>query len=127
LLKSETASNWLAEAIEKARVEHDFALIAYVFMPNHAHLIIRPSDQEYDVGAIRKSIKQPVAQKAIAKLRRSNSEMLARLKTASGKRIILSFLAGWWWLRPRPFYSQGNFLRHSLHPCKPSEEEVGRL
>ena len=91
LLKSETACKWLAEAIDAARVEHNFALIAYVFMPNHAHLLILPRDREYDVGAIRKSIKQPVAQKAIASLRQRRSDMLEKLKTVSGKRVIYRF------------------------------------
>jgi REP element-mobilizing transposase RayT len=44
---SRRTCQWLAEAIDEARTQHDFALWAYVFMPEHVHLIIYPRrDQE---------------------------------------------------------------------------------
>ncbi len=41
-LAAERACLWLAESIEAARMDLDFDLWAYVFMPDHVHLIIRP-------------------------------------------------------------------------------------
>jgi len=32
----------LAHAIEAAKVKHDFEVWAYVIMPNHAHMIVKP-------------------------------------------------------------------------------------
>jgi len=40
-LKAERTSQWLAEAIQSARVKHSFDLWAFVFMPEHVHLIVR--------------------------------------------------------------------------------------
>jgi putative transposase len=39
-LTSDRTCGWLAEAIQEARVKLDFALSAYVFMPEHVHLIV---------------------------------------------------------------------------------------
>ena len=52
-LQAERTCEWLAEAIEEARVESNFDLWAYVFMPEHVHLIVRPREAEYDIAAIR--------------------------------------------------------------------------
>src|SRR4051794_32072582 len=62
-LKAERTCNWLADAIAEARVKHDFALWAYVFMPEHAHLIIFPRQAEYDIGKIAAGLKLPVARR----------------------------------------------------------------
>src|SRR6476646_4709143 len=51
-LKSERTCNWLADAIAEARVKHDFALWAYVIMPDHVHLIILPRRADHDIGKI---------------------------------------------------------------------------
>ena len=46
-LNAERTCKWLAEAIEAARVDLNFDLWAYVFMPEHVHLIGRPRQAEY--------------------------------------------------------------------------------
>ena len=60
-LQAERTCRWLAEAIEQARNELDFDLWAYVFMPEHAHLIVHPRPNEYDIARIRQAIKEPAA------------------------------------------------------------------
>jgi REP element-mobilizing transposase RayT len=42
-LRAERTCAWLADAIDKARYEHPFLLWAYVFMPEHVHLLIWPT------------------------------------------------------------------------------------
>jgi putative transposase len=72
---------YLRDAILSAKTEHAFDLVAYVFMPEHAHILIWPREEEYDISAILKSIKQPVARRAILYLRRQNPRGLRWLAT----------------------------------------------
>src|SRR4051794_40269511 len=64
-LQSDRTCQWLAEAIERAKVKHDFAVWAYVFMPEHVHLIVFPRRVDYQMRQITAGIKLPVAQRAI--------------------------------------------------------------
>jgi putative transposase len=64
-LQAERTCEWLKEAIDAARVTLDFALWAYVVMPEHAHVIVWPRRPNYDVADIRKAIKEPVGRKGI--------------------------------------------------------------
>jgi REP element-mobilizing transposase RayT len=59
-LATERTCGWLAEAIEEARVDKDFALWAFVFMPEHAHLIVWPRQVVYEISDILKAIKIPL-------------------------------------------------------------------
>ncbi len=86
-LKAERTCAWLAEAIDEARKEHDFALWAYVFMPEHVHLVIYPRPEQYDVRLILKAIKQPVGRKAVSYLRRQAPGWLERITIRRGKRV----------------------------------------
>jgi len=80
LLGRDRTRNWLASAIEAARESHDFAVLAWVFMPEHAHLLIAPQRREYDISAILKSIKQPVTQRAVHYLRAHAPTFLVQLE-----------------------------------------------
>ncbi len=42
LLDRERARNWFVQALSEAKEKYEFALWAYVIMPEHAHLIIFP-------------------------------------------------------------------------------------
>jgi putative transposase len=64
-LRAERTCQWLADAIASARHRHDFAVWAYVFMPDHAHIIIHPCGLQYDVARIRQAIKGPVGNRGI--------------------------------------------------------------
>jgi len=86
-LSSERICLWLADAIEKARRELAFALWAYVLMPEHVHLLIWPRQREYDISAIRHSIKEPVGRKAIEFLVETNSDWLERVTRRRGNRV----------------------------------------
>ncbi|HEY2882824.1 MAG TPA: hypothetical protein VGJ15_10330 [Pirellulales bacterium] len=86
-LNSDRTRNWLVEAINVARGEHQFDLWAYVFMPDHAHLIIFPRNPIYDIALIRKAIKGPVATKAIEYLKQHAPEWLPRITRHRGDKI----------------------------------------
>ena len=62
-LASDRTCGWLAEAIEEARIDQDFALWAFVFMPDHVHLIVWPRRLIYSVAGILKATKSPVGRR----------------------------------------------------------------
>jgi putative transposase len=94
-LQADRTCQWLADAIDAARKELNFALWAYVFMPEHVHLIVYPCDPVYDVRLILKRIKEPVGRKAIAHLKRHAPAWLPRITVKHGKRSAHRFwLAG---------------------------------
>jgi putative transposase len=85
-LRSGRTCQWLADAINVARVKHQFDLWAYVFMPEHVHLIVFPRRKEYEMRQILSGIKLPVAKRAIQFLVQSNSPWLARISRQRGTR-----------------------------------------
>jgi len=69
------------DAVTEARKKHAFDLWAYVFMPEHVHLLICPRTSEYSIAEILRSIKQPVSRRAVLYLRECNPEGLMWLAT----------------------------------------------
>jgi len=90
-LKAERTCQWLAEAIDAARKDYDFALWAYVFMPEHVHAIIYPRQPIYDVRPILKAMKQSVGSKAVRHIQRHAPEWLERITVRRGKRTERRF------------------------------------
>lgn len=92
LLSRERTRQWLVDAIDRARTLHDYSLWAYVIMPDHVHLLIRPNKQEYQIAGILKSIKQSVSRKAIAYLCRDAPNWLMHIAVHSpGKPVTYRF------------------------------------
>jgi len=81
LLKSERACSNLAESINNACEKLDFSVIAYVFMPTHAHLLVATRKNEYSISEFLKSVKQSVARKEINYFRKNKQEMLKYMAT----------------------------------------------
>jgi len=79
LLNHDRTRTWLVEAIDRARRLHNLALWAYVIMPDHAHVLFWPRGT-YAIAAILKSIKQPVARRAVEHLRTTSPAHLERLQ-----------------------------------------------
>lgn len=48
----------LADRIDKASSDLEFAVLAYVFMPDHVHLLVHPLNEIYDMSVYLKAIKQ---------------------------------------------------------------------
>ena len=80
-LTAERACKYLMDSIIASREKHQFDLWAYVFMPNHVHLLICPTTSEYSISDILLSIKQPVSHKAVNYLRKNNPDGLKCLAT----------------------------------------------
>jgi len=77
---------WLVDAIQAARYTRDFALLAYVFMPDHVHLIIWPRRREYSISTILQAIKMPASRKAMQWLREDQPQRLRALATGQKDR-----------------------------------------
>ena len=90
-LKGERTCEWLADSIAKARREFDFRLGAYVFMPEHVHLLIWSTQPIFDIGPVLKAIKQPVGQLAIDYLVRHAPRWLPRITVESGNKTQRRF------------------------------------
>jgi len=90
-LAKDRVCEWLVDAIAKARVEVAFDLWAWVFMPNHVHLIVKPQSPNYDIGLIRRRIKEPVSRCAIAWLKENAPEWSEKLARKRGSRVEYLF------------------------------------
>jgi putative transposase len=86
LLKSDLWCTWLAEAIRNACNKHRFALWAYVFMPEHVHLLVRPRNEVYDISLFLKAIKKPVSERIGRQLREEKDGLLRDLTARRGLR-----------------------------------------
>ncbi len=64
LLAKDRTRQWLADALEKACEKQNIALWAYVFMPEHVHLLMNPRSPSYDISGFLFAVKRPVAGRA---------------------------------------------------------------
>jgi len=85
-LSRERTCEYLVDSLDAARRKCDFDLWAYVFMPNHVHLVICPRREAYSISEILLAIKQPVSRKAIAYLKEHNAAGLRLLATGQQAR-----------------------------------------
>ena len=86
LLSKDRTRQWLADSINSAREELDLSIWAYVFMPNHVHLVVYPRNSEYNISSILKAIKHPVSRQALKWLRENSSQWLPKLAQKRGMR-----------------------------------------
>ncbi len=86
LLKSEQVCQWLKETIDAAREKLQFDVWAYVFMPEHVHLLVWPKEPDYKISDILAAIKHPVSKIALAYVRKHSPDWMARLTRRRGKR-----------------------------------------
>ena len=63
-LSRDRTRGYLADAIPAARQKHAFDPWAYVFMPEHVHLLVWPRAETYSISDILRSM-QPVSRRAI--------------------------------------------------------------
>jgi putative transposase len=84
-LKAERTCQWLADAIAAARVKHTFDLWAFVFMPEHVHLIVCPRQPDYEMRKVMAGIKLPVARRALRFLQEARSPWLDKITRQRGQ------------------------------------------
>ena len=64
-LKASRVCEWQVAAIETASVRLATDVCAFVFMPEHGHLIVHPRRAQYDIAEIRQAIEEPVGRAAL--------------------------------------------------------------
>lgn len=79
LLAADRSRGWLLDSLVRARAKMGFELWAYVIMPEHVHLFLRPFSESAEIAPILKAIKQGVARKATNYLRSNHPKWLERL------------------------------------------------
>ena len=79
LLTNDVWRGMLAESIDRAMEHHRYRLAAFVFMPEHVHLLIYPQPEADTVAALLKAIKRPFSYRVKQLLIRSQSRLLERL------------------------------------------------
>lgn len=88
-LRRKPACLWLADAINNASAKYDFAVWAFVIMPEHVHLLLCPRQNEYDISRILSGIKQSVSKRAIHHVRTTRGTIPASMLDVqpSGRRV----------------------------------------
>ncbi|MBD3258233.1 hypothetical protein GF377_07350, partial [candidate division GN15 bacterium] len=76
---------------DEARRKGQFKIWAYVVMPEHVHLLVFPSGEEHEVGAILRSLKEGFSRSIVKHWCESSPQMLKRIRTQRGNRIVHSF------------------------------------
>jgi len=79
-LNADRTRQWLVHAIREAMVKHRYHLWAYVVMPEHVHLLVWPTEHEYDISTFLSSVKLPVTRKALAFVRTEAPQFLANMR-----------------------------------------------
>jgi len=79
LLSKDRTRQWLVNALDRARRNHELQLWSYVIMPEHVHVVLLPERSDYQMSQILESIKQGVARRALNFLERIGSPWLDRL------------------------------------------------
>lgn len=78
-LNRDRSRQWLLKAIGVARARHRYHVWAYVLMPEHAHVLVWPTEHDYDVSAFLASVKTSVSRTALAYVRKNAPEFLPRM------------------------------------------------
>jgi putative transposase len=84
LLARDRTRSWFLGSLRAACEKHAYELYAFVIMPEHVHVIVAPKHGLYDIARFLQSVKQPVAMRAMAWLKKHDHGWLTRL-TTTGK------------------------------------------
>ena len=81
LLVDTSARVLLTESLRAARQTLDFKLWAYVFIPDHVHLLLMPCEDRYSMSAILKQIKGPFVKRLVEDWQANYRDRLKQLQT----------------------------------------------
>ncbi len=117
LLSQGDSCHYLADAIIHAKSRRRFHLRAYVFMPEHVHLLIQPELDENSISEILQSIKQSVARRTLAYARQNDPAMLACMTTGQKHTVYRFWQDGGGYDRnlfgPATIYSAINYIHNN--------------
>jgi putative transposase len=84
---TDRTATWLSQEIQEARQKLNYALWAYVFMPDHVHLVIWPREREYEDSDFLRAIKEPVSRKAVQFLKRESPHWLEKIRVQHATKV----------------------------------------
>lgn len=79
LLTNDTWRLMLSESLDRAMQSHRYALIAFVYMPEHVHLLVFPQDAASRIDQLLKAIKRPFSYRIKRMLTEADSPLLRKL------------------------------------------------
>ena len=79
LLSNDVWRGMLAESIDRAMEGHRYRLTAFVFMPEHVHLMVYPLPEADTIDALLKAVKRPFSYRVKQLLIQSRSELIETL------------------------------------------------
>jgi len=79
LLTNDVWREMLGRSIDKAMATHRFSLVAFVYMPEHVHLLVYPSDPATEVQGLLYAMKPPYSFRIKQLLLAAGSRLLQRL------------------------------------------------
>ncbi len=109
LLTNQTWASILAQSVSAACHEERFDLIAFVFMPEHVHLLVLPTTLDAKVSRLLARTKQPTSKRVRALIEADNSPLVDQLTVEErpGKKCFRLWLAG-------PGYDRNIFTSQAL-------------
>ena len=93
-LNEQAVCKSFADCLARACNRHDMALWAYVFMPDHVHLLVRPRQAEYSISTFLLAVKQPVSRQVIRESKKHQTPQLAQMATGQKKQPYQFWQAG---------------------------------
>jgi putative transposase len=88
ILESDLVCAHLAERIRAESDQFEFSVWAFVFMPDHFHLLVRSKRLNYDIGDYLAAIKQSFQERAVDLLSEHAPQVLGRLRSQQGGRTV---------------------------------------
>ena len=70
---------WFFKGLAKARQDHPIHIWAYVVMPEHAHLLVWPTEREFKISNFLETLKTSVSRRARNHLKKTNPTVLEGL------------------------------------------------
>ncbi len=109
LLSNDTWRELLSRRVEIACSEQSFELVAFVYMPDHVHLLVFPTLPEPDLGNFLAAIKQPFSSSIRSILEHTRSPLFQRLtiRERPGKNVFRFWQEG-------PGYDRNLFQPESI-------------
>jgi putative transposase len=80
LLQNHDWNRLLSQSIERAVEKYQFDLVAFVYMPEHVHLILLPRGDDAPIDRLLWAVKRPFSYRFKQKLDQQNSPWLRRLR-----------------------------------------------
>ena len=87
LLIDESERNSLLTFWREASERTQLEFVAYVVMPNHAHVLVKPP-KEYDVARLLRRLKEPFSHWLVKRLRDTNTRLLNRITLTVGSKRL---------------------------------------